>query len=81
LRIVAERCPDGVLLDLNLSETDGLAVATTRAAACSRARIVLTSAIVAHLPAELVQSSAATAFVSKDALASVDLAALFTFQA
>ena len=77
MHIVTEDCPDGVLLDLNLADADGLTVANMLAAVCSRARIVLTSAIVEQLPAELLQSSAATAFVAKDALGSIDLDAFF----
>ena len=77
VHIVSEGCPDGVLLDMNLSGTDGLAVATMLAEVCSRSRIVLTSAVVDQLPAELLESSAAAAFVSKDELGSVDLRTFF----
>jgi CheY-like chemotaxis protein len=70
--------PDGVLLDVNLPGTDGFAVSKLLAAAWPGVKIVLTSASVDHVPDLLLWTSAATAFVPKERLAGVDLAALFT---
>ena len=80
LAAVGRGCPDGILLDLNLPEPepDGFAVAALLAAACTQARIVLTSAEVDHVPAELMRTCAATAFVAKQELADADLRALFS---
>jgi two-component system response regulator DesR len=77
LKLASRRCPDGILVDLDLSGADGIAVATTLGAACPNATIVLTSATVGYLPDSLIRTSAAAAFVSKDALAGADLDALF----
>jgi CheY-like chemotaxis protein len=77
LAAVAVRCPDGILLDINLPGRDGFAVAASLAAACPAARIVLTSADVADLPDELLRDCAATAFVPKEDLAGADLGTLF----
>src|ERR1700693_2357163 len=76
----ARGCPDGILLDLNLPEPerDGFAVAALLAAACAQARIVLTSAEVDYVPAEVMRTCAATAFVAKQELADADLRALFS---
>ena len=80
LAAVGRGCPDGILLDLNLPEPerDGFAVAALLAAACAQARIVLTSAEVDHVPAEVMRTCAATAFVAKQELADADLRALFS---
>jgi two-component system, chemotaxis family, protein-glutamate methylesterase/glutaminase len=78
LNAAARVCPDGILLDINLPGTDGFAVALALAAACPEARIVLTSANVAHVPAQVLADCAAAAFVAKEDLASTDLGALFT---
>lgn len=77
LRVVAAGCPDGILLDLNLPGADGFAVAASLADSCPRARIVLTSAEVDHVPDRLLKTSAAVAFVPKQELAVTDLCALF----
>ena len=77
LEEVADACPDGILLDINLPGPDGFAAATALAAVCPTARILLTSANFAHVPEELLRASAATAFVSKEDLADADLDALF----
>jgi CheY-like chemotaxis protein len=70
--------PDGVLLDINLPGADGFTVAAALAAVCPTARIVLTSATVADVPAGLLADCAAIAFVPKEELAGTDLAALFS---
>jgi DNA-binding response OmpR family regulator len=77
LRAVASGCPHGILLDINLPGPDGFAVAASLAAICPRARIVLTSAEVDHVPDRLLKTSAAVAFVPKTELAVTDLGALF----
>jgi CheY-like chemotaxis protein len=77
LVIAARECPDGVLLDVNLPNTDGFTVAAALTTMCPHVKVVLTSATVALLPSELVRTSGATAFISKEALAGADLGALF----
>ena len=78
LAAVAGGCPDGILLDLNLPGPDGFAVAASLAAACAAARIVLTSADVDHIPAEVMRTCPAVAFVTKQELAAADLRTLFS---
>ena len=73
LAAVAGRCPDGILLDVNLPGPDGFAVAASLAAACAGARIVLTSADIDHVPAAIMRTCAAVAFVPKHELAVADL--------
>lgn len=77
LAAVAARCPDGILLDINLPGPDGFAVAASLAAACPAARIVLTSADLARLPDEVLKDCAVAAFVPKEDLAAADLGRLF----
>ncbi|HEY7263030.1 MAG TPA: response regulator [Trebonia sp.] len=77
LAAVADGCPDGILLDINLPGSDGFTVSAALAALCPAARIVLTSAEVSHVPAETLRTCAATAFVPKEELAATDLSALF----
>ena len=77
LAAVAGSCPDGILLDVNLPGQDGFAVAASLAAACAGARIVLTSADIDQVPAEVMKACPAVAFVAKQELAAADLAQLF----
>jgi CheY-like chemotaxis protein len=70
-------CPDGVLLDVNLPDGDGFAVARALAAVCPAVRIVLTSADVEDVPAAELARCHAAAFVPKDELAVVDLTEWF----
>ena len=70
-------CPDGVLLDVNLPDWDGFAVARALAAVCPAVRIVLTSADVEDVPAAELARCQAAAFVPKDELAVVDLTRWF----
>lgn len=77
LAAVAGRCPDGILLDVNLPGPDGFAVASSLAAACPVARIVLTSTDADCAPPQVMGTSAAVAFVPKQELATADLRALF----
>ena len=76
LAAVAESCPDGILLDINLPGADGFTVATRLAAACPHAAIVLTSADFGTLPARTLAGCAAAAFVPKEELAGADLRTL-----
>jgi CheY-like chemotaxis protein len=78
LAAVAGECPDGILLDINLPGSDGFAVAARLAAACSTARIVLTSAEVGEVPAQVLKACAAIAFVPKQELAVADLSTFFS---
>jgi CheY-like chemotaxis protein len=78
LDAAAQACPDGVLLDIGLPGADGFTVALALAAACPKARIVLTSANVAFVPEQVLADCAAVAFVPKEELARIDLGALFT---
>lgn len=77
LAAAADGRPDGILLDINLPGPDGFAVATSLAVTCPGARIVLTSAQVDYVPAKVLQTCAAAAFVPKHELALTDLGALF----
>ena len=70
-------CPDGVLLDVNLPDWDGFAVARALAAVCPAVRIVLTSADVEDVPAAQLARCQAAAFVPKDELPVVDLTRWF----
>ena len=78
LAAVARRCPDGILLDVNLPGQDGFAVAASLAAACTGARIVLTSADIDHVAAGVMKTCGAIAFVAKQELAVADLRTLFS---
>ena len=78
LAAVAGGCPDGILLDINLPGLDGFTLATSLAAACPDAKIVLISADIDHVPAEVLETlRAPSAFVPKQELAVADLRALF----
>ena len=70
-------CPDGVLLDVNLPEGDGFAVARALAAVCPAVRIVLTSADIEDVPPAELARCHAVAFVPKDELPVVDLTRWF----
>jgi len=78
LAAVSGKCPDGILLDVNLPGPDGFAVAASLAAACPAARIVLTSTDADCAPPQVMVTSAGVAFVPKQELATTDLRALFT---
>lgn len=77
LAAVARRCPDGILLDVNLPGPDGFAVAVSLAAACPVARIVLTSTDADCAPSQVMATSPAIAFVPKQELVGTDLRSLF----
>jgi CheY-like chemotaxis protein len=78
LVIVTGRCPDAVLLDINLTVSDGFTAATALAAACPGTAIVLTSANVGYVSAETLRATGAAAFVRKESLVAADLDQLFT---
>jgi CheY-like chemotaxis protein len=77
LAAVADDCPDGILLDINLPGRDGFAVAAAIAAIHPAVRIVLTSSDVEEVSGAVLKACGATAFVPKTELATADLAALF----
>jgi CheY-like chemotaxis protein len=77
LAAVLSECPDGILLDINMPGRDGFATAAALSAACPSARIVLTSADVRHVAAEILCGCSAAAFVPKEDLVTADLAELF----
>ena len=77
IEAASRHCPDGVLLDVNLPDGDGFAVARALAAVCPAVRIVLTSADVEDVPAAQLARCHAAAFVPKDELAVVDLTRWF----
>ena len=76
LVLVAGRCPDAILLDISLPGADGFTVAPLLAAACPGAKIVLISAGIDYVPAEVLQTCPADAFLPKQELAVADLSAL-----
>jgi DNA-binding NarL/FixJ family response regulator len=78
LAATIRECPDGILLDINLPGRDGFAAAPALSQVCPSARIVLTSADVRHIAAELLRGCSAHAFVPKEELATTDLADLFS---
>lgn len=77
LAVAIRERPDGILLDINLPGRDGFATATALSGACPSARIVLTSADVRHIAAEILRACSADAFVPKEDLATTDLGDLF----
>jgi CheY-like chemotaxis protein len=76
LAAVADECPDGILLDINLPGRDGFAVAAAIAATYPAVRIVLTSSDTEDVPGALLRTCGATAFVPKTELATADLETL-----
>jgi len=56
LAAVAGRCPDGILLDISLPGPDGFALAPSLATACPDAKIVLISAGIDCVPAEVLET-------------------------
>jgi two-component system nitrate/nitrite response regulator NarL len=77
LAAVAAGCPDGILLDINLPDRDGFAVAALLASVCPAAAIVLTSSDIDEVPDAVLASCGAAAFVPKTELATADLRRLF----
>jgi DNA-binding response OmpR family regulator len=78
LAATTRECPDAILLDINLPGRDGFATAAALSEVCPSARIVLTSADVRRVPAEILRGCSAYAFVPKEELVATDLADLFS---
>jgi CheY-like chemotaxis protein len=77
LAATTRECPDGILLDINLPGRDGFATAAALSQVCPSARIVLTSADVRNVAAEILRDCSADAFVPKEELVATDLGDLF----
>jgi CheY-like chemotaxis protein len=78
LAATTSECPDAILVDINLPGRDGFETAAALSAACPSARIVLTSADVARIAAEILRGCSAHAFVPKEEFATADLTGLFS---
>jgi DNA-binding NarL/FixJ family response regulator len=76
LAMAMEVKPSGALVDVDLPDGDGIALAGTLAALPWRPRVVLTSVDPDAAPPDEVRRSGARAFVSKDKLASGTLLTL-----
>jgi two-component system, chemotaxis family, chemotaxis protein CheY len=76
LVLMAGRCPDAILLDISLPGADGFTLAPSLAAVCPDAKIVLISAGIDDVPAEVLETCGANAFLPKQELAVADLSAL-----
>ena len=71
LAAVADDCPDGILLDINLPGRDGFATHPA-------VKIVLTSSDTDGVSGAVLRTCGATAFVPKTELATADLEAFFS---
>lgn len=74
LTAVRREAPDAALVDVQLPDVDGLALARALAESNDGLRIILTSTDPALVPAAVLADSRASAFVPKDKLAITDLA-------
>jgi DNA-binding NarL/FixJ family response regulator len=74
---VKRQGPDGLLLDVNLPDGDGLALAAELCAARPAMRILLTSNNETAGPPDVVKQTGAAGFVAKRALVSANIAAYF----
>jgi DNA-binding NarL/FixJ family response regulator len=72
LMLASVICPDAVLLDVNLPDGDGVAVAA-RLTAAGGPRVLLTSSDSRAVPERLAQSCGAVGFVTKEDLAGAEL--------
>jgi DNA-binding NarL/FixJ family response regulator len=72
LALASAICPDAVLLDVNLPDGDGLAMAA-RLTAAGGPRVLLTSSDPTVAPDDLVRTSGAVGFVAKEDLADAAL--------
>ncbi len=70
--------PDGVLLDVNLPDRDGLSVTRALAGRAGGPSIVLTSMDAFRYPEAVLAASGARAFVAKERLVEADLLQLFS---
>lgn len=76
LALARELDPDVVLLDVQLPDADGFAVAAELAASGTRARVVLTSTLERAALAPLLRSCSAVGFVEKHQLSATILLSL-----
>jgi len=72
-RLVAERAPQALLLDVSLPDGDGVELAAALTARDRLLRILLTSTDPGAVPADALRSCGARGFVAKDRLAVTDL--------
>jgi CheY-like chemotaxis protein len=72
LALASVTCPDAILLDVNLPDSDGLAVAA-RLTAAGGPRVLLTSSDPKVAPDHLIRTSGAVGFVAKEDLANAAL--------
>jgi DNA-binding NarL/FixJ family response regulator len=72
-RLVGERAPHALLLDVALPDGDGVELARALSTQACALRILLTSTDPSAVPAEAVRSCGARGFVAKDRLAVTDL--------
>jgi CheY-like chemotaxis protein len=78
IEAVRRHRPDGVLLDVNLPDRDGLWVIRALADRSDGPSIVLTSTDAFHDPGAVLAASGARAFVAKEKLVEADLLCLFS---
>jgi DNA-binding NarL/FixJ family response regulator len=74
---VVAKPPDGILLDVNLPDGEGIELAAELAVTHPGVRVLLTSTNPAASPAGLSERVGSAGFVSKTALAGADLSAYF----
>jgi DNA-binding NarL/FixJ family response regulator len=67
--------PDAILVDVNLPDTDGIALATELVSSDRALRVLLTSSDSTAAPLRLVRRSGASGFLAKDELLARDLEA------
>src|SRR4029450_10590499 len=72
LALASVICPDAVLLDVNLPDSDGLAVAA-RLTAAGGPRVLLTSSDPTGGPGDLIRTPGAVGFIAKEDLADAAL--------
>jgi two-component system nitrate/nitrite response regulator NarL len=77
LEAVRRHRPDGVLLDVNLPDRDGLSVTRTLLGGSDAPTVVLTSTDALGYPPALLAACGARAFVAKERLVEADLLRLF----
>lgn len=78
LAAVHRHRPDGVLLDVNLPDQDGIRLSRTLTGRAGAPVVVLTSSDAAGCPDVAVAGCGARAFVAKDRLPGADLQGLFS---
>jgi CheY-like chemotaxis protein len=78
LDAVRRHRPDGVLLDVNLPDRDGLSITAALGGRSATPSIVLTSSDATRVPPAALAACGARAFVAKDRLVEADLLGLFS---